>query len=153
MSPHLIPSLTPIKPLMGTQANPDFWVMLLWKRLMGDQVLQASTDNPNVRVYAHSTAGRQQAAKVSVMLINVANTSTQVSCDSVLRPRSEPRAYPVEAYFLTPYLPSDLGTQRTHLNGEELRVTPTGQVPVTSPQLLSSCSPTLTPYSVTFLVI
>ena len=31
---------------------PDYWVTLLFSRLMGTRVLAAASDNPNVRVYA-----------------------------------------------------------------------------------------------------
>jgi len=36
---------------------PDYWVALLWSRLMGSTVLSTQSNNISVRVYAHCTRG------------------------------------------------------------------------------------------------
>jgi len=50
--------------------NPDFYNALLWKRLMGTQVLDAQVEgSESLRAYAHSTPGRRGG--VTVLLLNV----------------------------------------------------------------------------------
>ena len=60
------------------QPNPDYYNLLLWSRLMGKQVLRAtsslvSTDG-NLRTYAQCTKDRK--GSVTVLLINLSNTTT-----------------------------------------------------------------------------
>lgn len=63
--------------------RPDFWVSLLWKKLMGTKVfgVRVSKDNYYIRVYAHSTnqtLGYSQDA-VTLAFINLQNKKNNVS--------------------------------------------------------------------------
>lgn len=63
--------------------RPDFWVSLLWKKLMGTKVfsVRASKDNYYIRVYAHSTnqtLGYSQDA-VTLAFINLQNKKNNVN--------------------------------------------------------------------------
>jgi hypothetical protein len=51
--------------------NPDYWNSLLWRRLMGRTVLEATppAEWPTVVVYAHCTPGRQ--GSVTVLVLNL----------------------------------------------------------------------------------
>lgn len=53
--------------------RPDYWSSLLWKRLMGERVLETRAEGGGrVRAYAHCTAGvqGQPEGSVSVLLLN-----------------------------------------------------------------------------------
>jgi len=74
----------------SVRLHPDFWVMYMWKRVMGTAVLNATVtaDSPNeslLRAYAHcgqavspERAGSDSgsAAMISAVLINLSNTSS-----------------------------------------------------------------------------
>ncbi len=63
------------------EPNPDYWVSVLHKRLMGPSVLSASTqDTDRLRTYAHCDAGGGAGA-VAVALINLSDQSMDVGID------------------------------------------------------------------------
>jgi heparanase len=135
-----------------TQANPDYWVTLLWKRVMGNQVFRATATSENLRAYAHSTANTTEGG-ISVMLLNVGNATVNVSVSFGI---GDEAPASVEAFFLTPYPTAggdDLVTQRTLLNGKEIRMSTQGEPPPLVPiPVPVASSVALAPYSVTFLV-
>lgn len=53
--------------------RPDYWGSLLWRRLMGTRVLNASTDETLVRVYAH--CARDVPGGLALAVINLADTA------------------------------------------------------------------------------
>ena len=59
--------------------TPGFWVAVLWKRLMGTNVLAVAGDRSGTtRVYAHEDP---VARSVGVVVINLDNTSQTVELD------------------------------------------------------------------------
>jgi len=61
--------------------NPDYWVSVLHKKLMGPQVLDAWThDTDLLRVYAHCTAGAMPGA-VTVAAINLSAEPMEIAVD------------------------------------------------------------------------
>eukprot|EP01052_Picozoa_sp_SAG31_P000547 SAG31_NODE_16_length_36206_cov_27.355728_16_plen_278_part_00 len=66
----------------GNDVLPGFWTGLLWKLLMGEQVLNATVvAGAGVRAYAHtaSTSLAADAADVALMLLNLNVVSTTVT--------------------------------------------------------------------------
>ena len=64
--------------IVSYHPNPDYYNLLLWSRLMGKEVLKAtsslvSTDG-DLRTYAHCTKDRR--GSVTVLLINLSNTTS-----------------------------------------------------------------------------
>ncbi|GAB3482123.1 hypothetical protein GCM10027340_15290 [Marinomonas epiphytica] len=57
--------------------NPDFWVSWLWKKLMGEQVYDVSSNDPGVLVYCHSAnkEGRQ-----TLLIINMTPQPKLMNC-------------------------------------------------------------------------
>lgn len=66
---------------------PDFWASLLWKKLMGTQVLKVSTsaDNPYIRTYAHRTNVRSnyRQGAVTIVFINLQNQKNSIKLKNV----------------------------------------------------------------------
>lgn len=57
--------------------NPDYYNLLLWSKLMGTEVLKASSldsTDGQLRTYAHCTKNRK--GSVTVLLINLSNTTS-----------------------------------------------------------------------------
>lgn len=108
---------------------PDFWATVLWKRLMGTGVLNATTvldggerGPPELRVYAHCTLGRPQAA--TLLLINVdasaAHTVTLPSIGEIRGGGGGASSY--ELWRMTPP-GNNLTSTQVQLNGESRRHT------------------------------
>jgi heparanase 1 len=57
--------------------RPDYWVSLLWKRLMGPEVLSLESDDPSLRAYAHCAA---DGRGISLALLNL-DTERSVEVD------------------------------------------------------------------------
>lgn len=60
---------------MSYQPNPDYYSLLLWSRLMGSRVLQATSDSTDeLRIYSHCTKDRM--GSVTMLFINLSNTTS-----------------------------------------------------------------------------
>lgn len=140
--------------------NPDYWGALLFTRLMGPHVMHISTNAPtaSVRVWGHCT-GAGAASNLTLLLLNLANASTEVdvasaAAGSTLR----------TDYIMTPghssFLKSDpLKTDAVDLNGKPLLMLgPAGTVvpPLTGAVINGSAAlrnnVTLPPLAVAFVV-
>nr|GMC61416.1 heparanase-like protein 3 [Ipomoea batatas] len=150
--------------------NPDYYSALLWHRLMGTNVLATSfSGTKKIRAYAHCA---KQSKGIALLLINLdGNTSAKVRVDfngssmehsrhrddHSLRMRAflVPQIYELEAmsreeYHLTAKN-GDLQSQTMLLNGKELGVDSSGQIPSLQPQFVSSSEPiTVAPFSIVF---
>jgi heparanase 1 len=117
---------------------PDYWAALLWKRTMGDVVLNPGTPkDQSLRIYAHcSKDGKGGVALVAL------NTDTKQ--DQVL---NLPQA--AESFTLTA---ADLTSAKTLLNGEELQPEADGSVGALKPDHVKAGLARLAPASVTFLI-
>ena len=148
---------------------PDFWLALLWKRLVGSQVLQvlpAAAQTGNLRVYAHrATAAatqqllqqqRQQRhaprrAPAALIVINLSNETSplQLSIDGAAA-----NASAADVYSLSAPSGADVTARTVALNGQELSVAAGGALPALAPLHRPAGTPlTVAPASVTFFVL
>ncbi|UWZ85987.1 hypothetical protein [Occallatibacter riparius] len=118
--------------------RPDYWAAFLWKRLMGDVVLDpAIKDNENLRVYAHCTPHK------SGVTLLILNTDREHEQNLTLDQAGE---------RLTLTAP-DLTSTKTMLNGTELAVQPDGSLPNLHGEKLPAGPIALPPASATFVTI
>jgi hypothetical protein len=118
--------------------RPDYWVALLWKRTIGDVVLDPGTPGgESLRIYAHCS--KDGKGGVSLVALNTDPQRVQM----LTLPQS------AESYTLTA---SDLTSTRVLLNGEELQPEPDGSIGALKPVHLKPGPAHLAPASVTFLI-
>jgi heparanase 1 len=103
----------------------DYWVSVLWKRLMGTTVLGAVVDEPLVPAYAHCTAAAA-AAPPGSMTVVLLNLDREAARTVVLADVPGP----LEVYLVDA---ADLLSPTIRLNGVELEVAPDGTLPGLSP--------------------
>ncbi|KAK6912599.1 Glycoside hydrolase, family 79 [Dillenia turbinata] len=158
--------------------NPDYYSALLWHRLMGRNVLSTGfSGTDKIRAYAHCSKQSihiilmiQQG--ITVLLINLdGNTTAEVRVSTENGPVNSnltqhnqsqrtnfariPRASKIsgktrEEYHLTAK-DGDLQSRIMLLNGKELILTPTGEIPSLVPiQASPSDSINVAPYSIVF---
>lgn len=109
------------------EPRPDYWVSVLWKRLVGAQALNVRSSDPRVRAYA---------ACGVVVLINLDDTQGRT----------------VDLQGLQYRLESDaLTSTRTLLNGRALEAAPDGTLPPLEPETVDAV--TLAPAGITFVVL
>lgn len=119
--------------------RPSYWAALLWHRLMGTTVLEASMASTRaVHAYAHCHPTTKGAA--SVLLIN---TSQHGSHALTL-------AAPADRYTLRA---RRLQSASVQLNGTTLALTESDDLPRLAPQAASAGRIRLPPASITFLVM
>jgi hypothetical protein len=85
--------------------RPSYWTALLWRRLMGEVVLEAGAVKPGLHVYAHCLRGR--SGGVALLAINIDRA----------RPASLSLPVPAERYTLSA---DDLQDVSVKLNGRPL---------------------------------
>ena len=118
--------------------RPDYWAALLWKRTMGDVVLDpGSPRSDSLRIYAHCS--KDGKGGVSLVALN-----TDAQRDQML---TLPQA--AESYTLTAL---ELTSTKVLLNGTELQPEPDGSIGALKPDHLKAGPAHLAPASVTFLV-
>lgn len=121
------------------EPRPDFWAALLWKRTMGDTVLDpAFSKDQSLRVYAQCA----KAGKGAVALL-VLNTDTE---------HEQVITVPLASERLT-LTSQNLISASASLNGEELRVNPDGSVGTFRSKHENAGQLHLPPASITFLTI
>jgi hypothetical protein len=119
--------------------RPNFWAALLWRRTMGDVVLDpGASKNPSLRIYAHCS--KEGKGGVALLALN-----TDTEHEQVLTP---PQA--AERFTLTA---TDLTSTKVLLNGTELRAESDGSVGPLRPEQAKAGPVRLAPLSVTFLTI
>jgi heparanase 1 len=120
------------------EPRPDFWASVLWKRLMGPQVLDARHSGAaRVRVYAHCAA---QPPGVVMLAINL-DTSQPAQFDPGI-------SGSIEAWSLTA---GSLDAQTVELNQVTLQLAPDGSLPPLASERRESPL-ALPPLSATFLL-
>lgn len=115
---------------------PDYWSSLLYKRLVGTQVLEVKDGiafDRRIRVYAHCTSNRSIYAKGSVVLFAL-NTQPY---DAKLILMNELRELIVEQYLLTPGVAGNLTSQTVLLNGQHLKLLNDKYLPSIQPKRIS----------------
>ena len=121
------------------EPRPDYWAALLWKRIMGDVVLDPGVAaDQSLRIYAHC-ARRGQGAVAIVAL----NTDTQ---------HEQVISLPGTAERYTLSAPS-LSSTEILLNGKELRAQSDGSVSLPGPESARAGPIRLAPASIAFLIM
>lgn len=95
--------------------RPNYWAALLWHRLMGEQVYDAGTFAPGIDVFIHSLKGAKKGQ--AVLVVNTQNDETSITI-----PAS------AEQYLLTAG-EDHIDTKKVKLNGKELTLPPSGEIP------------------------
>ncbi len=125
--------------------RPDYWASVLWKRLMGPVVLDATSGTPLLRAYAHCAvagAGVPSGA-IGMALVNLADAATPIGL-----PGSGHR---VDAWILTA---DTLDARDVRLGGVALAADAEGSLPDLDPRRLDFAAGRwldLPPHSVAFL--
>jgi hypothetical protein len=117
--------------------NADYWAALLWRRLMGTQVLDAGPVQPGLHLWAHCTRGNPDG--VTLLAINLQDSPQPLEISS-----------PVALYALTA---PELQSRTVLLNGHPLALDKADMLPPIAPQQLHESPFTLAPTSVNFIVI
>ena len=119
--------------------RPNYWSAVLWRRLMDRTVLDpGASPSPALHLYAHCLRG--YPGGVAVLAINTGQKpaqSVQIPTDS-------------ERYTLTA---RSLEDTRVELNGKELKLSATDELPALIGTHLKPGAVTLAPLSITFLAI
>jgi len=118
--------------------RPNYWAAVLWRRLMGTTVLDAGESHDNFYVYAHCL--RSHRGGVALLAINADKTGTH----ELSLPAASQR------YTLTS---TDLLSSTVQLNGIDLQVTATGDLPSLTAANQTKGSVALAPASITFFAI
>eukprot|EP00998_Keelungia_sp_KM082_P012536 NODE_888_length_1577_cov_65.286207_g877_i0.p1 GENE.NODE_888_length_1577_cov_65.286207_g877_i0~~NODE_888_length_1577_cov_65.286207_g877_i0.p1 ORF type:complete len:483 (-),score=39.04 NODE_888_length_1577_cov_65.286207_g877_i0:53-1501(-) len=122
--------------------NPDYFTLLLWKAIVGDRSMHATSSTDTVRAYYMCGA---QAGTVVVVMLNIGNgTTVQLQAT----PGNSPNRL---EYHLTAESPH---SRVMRLNGNDLTLTADGKVPSMIPSKVpSSSSVSLHPLSIVFAVL
>jgi heparanase len=118
--------------------RPDYWATLLWKRTMGEVVLDpGNPKNQSLRLYAHCS--KDGKGRVAIVALNIDPKQEQ----KLALPQG------AESYTLTA---TDLASTSVLLNGTELAVGSDGSIGAMKPDHLKAGQARLEPASVTFLI-
>ncbi|KAK1434677.1 hypothetical protein QVD17_00426 [Tagetes erecta] len=143
------------------EPNPDYYSALLWHRLMGKTVLSTNfTGSKKLRSYAHCA---KESDGITLLLLNLDNTTTfnvDISVSTLLKSRPQIKSViqdtkmsessTREEYHLTAKS-GNLHSQTMMLNGNELSVTPSGDIHALEPVHVSSSKAiSVAPYSIVF---
>jgi hypothetical protein len=121
------------------QPRPDYWVALLWKRTMGNVVLDPGVPkDDSVRIYAQ--CAKEEKGSVALVALN---TDTQQGHELVL---------PLSATRFTLTSPN-LTSGEALLNGVALKAEPDGSIAPLKSEKVSAGTVQLPPVSVTFLTL
>lgn len=117
--------------------RPNYWSALLWRRLMGETVLDAGTSRPGLHIYAHCLRGK--AGGVALAVINLSQTQpARLSLPSAS-----------DSYSLAA---DQLQSTTVKLNGRPLALAG-NRIPRLQPTHFRAGEVTLAPAAITFLAI
>ncbi|CAD5122140.1 DgyrCDS10588 [Dimorphilus gyrociliatus] len=127
---------------------PDYWLTLLFKRLVGRKVFNVKLNNEDgVRAYCHCSNKFAQRNSLTLFVQNMKNCSVLLSAEysyGTFQPE-------ISVYSLTGHGPDGLLSKNVNLNGVKLALLQ-NRLPKLQPTI--SRSPiTLPPYSFTFLLL
>lgn len=115
--------------------RPNYWVALLWGKLMGTEVYEAENLSLGVDVFVHNLKGKAKGK--TVLILNTTNKET-----NVIIPSS------ASQYLLTA---DDLTTKKVKLNGQELRLNANDEVPKLLGEKIKAGTLALPAHSIMFL--
>lgn len=149
------------QPLAGSwRPSPDYWVLWLWKRLVGPQVLRVGVPSDSrLRPYAFCSLPQEEGAagggggsKVTLLLINLGEAPLPVRLPSFVEPGSE-----LATYSLTTGDDAlGVSSWSARLNGAPLALSQDGTLPAIQPKkavMGEDGSVTLEPVSVAFVQV
>lgn len=114
------------------EPRPDYYASLLWRRLMGQRVLDAPNEDALLRSYAHCGAGG--AGSVTVVLVNI-------DADNAARVELPGLGARAELYALTA---DELTSPAMKLNGSLLSAAGDGTPPATTGKALNGSASSVT---------
>ena len=117
--------------------NADYWAALMWRRLVGTQVLDAGPITPRLHVYAHCLRGKPGG--VTLMAINLEPTSATLEAGGA-----------AEVYSLTS---DDLQSKTVLLNGKPLTLGSDDTLPALVPVKQDGRRIVLAGHSVNFIAL
>jgi heparanase 1 len=127
--------------------NPDYWVSVLWKRLMGTKVLDTRIpgNETYIRAYAHCAADIAGGGAVYAVINLHASRETNIVFDGMAGGE-------IEIYLLSA---DSLDSAVLKLNGVELKVNGDGSLPALVPVKVKAAVPflTLPPRNLAFIRI
>ncbi|XP_067658346.1 heparanase-like [Haliotis asinina] len=128
--------------------NPDYWLTLLYKRLVGNKVFDVPSTSDNIRLYAHCTklnnVYNYKPGSITVYALNL-NKAPIILTISDLQGKT------ADAFWLTPE-GGDLKSQKVRLNGKTLELV-NNQIPHMTPRHLGSRQMTVPGNTFGFIVI
>lgn len=119
------------------QPNANYWAALLWRRLMGVEILDAGPTQPGLHVYAHCQ--RNHAGGVTLMALNLEDSPAEIAVSG-----------PADLYALTA---TELQSRTVLLNGKPLALGKDDTLPAIEPKRLTEERITLAPTSVNFIAL
>ena len=118
--------------------RPNYWAALLWRRLMGQNVLDPGASRPDLTLYAQCLPGHRGG--VTLLAINTSRTDTR----SIELPMA------AERYTLTA---EKLEATYVRLNGQVLDLVDNNELPAFHGQHIASGQVDFAPASISFLAI
>lgn len=117
--------------------NASYWAALLWKKLMGNKVLDAGSAYPDLQLYAHCQRG--QSGGVTILAINRLDRVEEIRF-----------AGPVNLYELTA---PELTSRDVYLNDEVLRLDDDSNLPEITTRQVEENVIKLPPTSMAFITL
>lgn len=119
------------------EPRPNYWAALLWRRLMGQVVLDAGEIRPGLHVYAHCLGDKHGG--VSVLAINNGDESSTIDAQGS-----------AEVYLMT--APS-IESATVSLNGKPLAMSSNDRLPTLTPQRVKQGKVVLPARSIGFIAM
>lgn len=119
------------------QPNASYWGAVLWRRLIGTQVLDAGANRPGLHLYAHCQRG--VAGGVTLLALNFENSAKSLRVGGG-----------AQLYALTN---PDLQSKTALLNGKALALTEDDTLPAMDPVRVKGGTVTLAPTSISFITL
>jgi len=116
--------------------NADYWAALLWKKFMGNSVLDAGPILPGLHMYAHCQKGNSNG--VTVLAINLKDAPERLDLNG-----------PADLYALTA---TELQSKIVLLNDKALELGDDDSLPAITPRKITKKQVVLAPTSINFIV-